>query len=266
MTSSPSEWNAQAYHRVSDPQFRWGLKVLERLPLTGDERVLDAGCGSGRLTAVLLERLPRGRVLAVDNSENMLAQARATLAEKFEGRVSFLKADLANLHVPEKVDVIFSTATFHWVLDHDRLFRSLAGALKPGGRLHAQCGGGPNLHRVYGRAERIWSEPRYAKLMEGFHHPTYFATPEETRPRLLAAGFEALEVNLEEALTVFPDADAYRAFLEAVILRVPLQRLSDPELRKAFLERMVQAGSSDEPPFSLDYWRLNLSARLPPTA
>src|ERR1044071_5127472 len=108
-----ADWDAGRYHRVAQPQGRWGASVLERLELRGDETVLDAGCGSGRVTAQLLERLPRGRVIAVDNSAAMLAQARDTLAP-FESRVAFVEADLLVLDrvVTTRVDVIFSTAVF----------------------------------------------------------------------------------------------------------------------------------------------------------
>src|SRR5215207_514589 len=126
------DWDAETYERVSDPQFEWGLEVLERLELAGDEHVMDAGCGSGRVTARLLKRLPRGRVIAVDASESMIEKAR----EKLGDRVDYLVADLAELELSEPVDVVFSTATFHWISDHDRLFARLHDALVPGGGLH----------------------------------------------------------------------------------------------------------------------------------
>lgn len=152
---APEEWDAGIYHRVSAPQVAWGSKVLGRLTLARDETVVNAGCGSGRLTADLLERVPRGRVIAVDQSTNMLAEAAAHLLPSFIDRVSFLKADVQDLVLPEPVDAIFSTATFHWVLDHPRLFRTLFTCLKPGGRIVAQCGGGPNIARLRLRAESL---------------------------------------------------------------------------------------------------------------
>ena len=116
------EWNAGVYHRVSTPQFDWGVRVLDRLSLEGGELVLDVGCGTGRLTELLLARLPRGRVVAVDQSTNMLDAARAFLQDRFGPRVTFVQADASALPFPGAADAIFSTATFHWVLDHDRLF------------------------------------------------------------------------------------------------------------------------------------------------
>jgi trans-aconitate 2-methyltransferase len=141
MNTGPKEWDARMYDRVSDPQFEWGLEVLDRLELAGDEFVMDAGCGSGRVTAKLLERLPNGRVLCVDASQSMIELAR----EALDDRADYLVTDLLELEVDQPVDAVFSTATFHWILDHDRLFARLYDSLKPGGRLVAQCGGEGNV-------------------------------------------------------------------------------------------------------------------------
>src|SRR4051794_4995531 len=143
MTSS--SWDASTYDRVSDVQQKWAEVVLERLPLAGDETVLDAGCGSGAVTRRLLDRLPRGHVIAVDASEEMVAHARVALGE----RATVFRADLATLRLHEPVDAIFSNAVFHWVLDHDALFGAVRAALRPGGRLVAQCGGAGNLDRFW---------------------------------------------------------------------------------------------------------------------
>src|SRR5216684_2560490 len=134
------EWNSVEYARLSNPQLAWGLRVLDQLELRGDERVLDAGCGSGRVTSELLRRLPRGHVLALDLSFNMAASAATVLAQ-FAPRVAALQGDLLDLPLAAaSLDVVFSTAVFHWVRDHDRLFAECFRALRPGGRLHAQCG------------------------------------------------------------------------------------------------------------------------------
>src|SRR5579872_1804276 len=131
-----ADWDAVSYHQVARPHLAWGADVIERLGLRGDEVVLDAGCGSGRVTAQLLERLPRGRVIAADRSPAMLSEARSTLAAHAE-RVRFVQTDLleidARLAEAERVDVVFSTATFHWIADHARLFTALHRVLKPGG-------------------------------------------------------------------------------------------------------------------------------------
>lgn len=262
MTTAPREWDARTYHRVSDPQFAWGQKLLSRLELRGDETVLDAGCGSGRLTAVLAERLPQGRVLALDASTNMLDQAQHALAQ-FGPKVELLQADLAALTLNQAVDVVFSNATFHWVLDHQTLFNGVFRALRPGGRLLAQCGGAGNLDRLRTRARRKMTDHRFAASFEGFTDAWYYAGPEDTERRLQAAGFVDAKAWLEPAPTRFANAEAFRQFLEAVVLRVHVARLTDPPQRQDFLNELVDEAAADPDPYTLDYVRLNLEASRP---
>src|SRR5437870_449863 len=134
----PVEWDSANYQRLSNPQFEWGQEVLARLELHGDEFVLDAGCGTGRVTAELLNRLPRGRVVALDVSFNMVNEARKLLAGRFGPHATFVRADLLALPFHPAFDGVFSTAVFHWIRDHERLFRELFRALKPGGWVVAQ--------------------------------------------------------------------------------------------------------------------------------
>jgi trans-aconitate 2-methyltransferase len=260
---APPEWEADVYHRVSTPQVAWGQRVLARLPLTGAETVLDAGCGSGLLTAELLGRLPAGRVIAVDRSANMLEQARAYLGPRFGDRVTFTQADLASLEVAEPVDAIFSTATFHWVLDHPRLFRTLYAALKPGGHLVAQCGGGPNIALLRQRAEALLDAPAYRDAAAGWAHPWEFASPETTRQRLVEAGFTDIETGLEAAPTTFADAASFSEFVRSVVLRAHLDAIADGAVRDALMAELTAMAAGDDPPFTLDYWRLNLMATRP---
>jgi trans-aconitate 2-methyltransferase len=257
------EWDAEAYHRLSDPQFRWGTKVLARVPLRGDERALDAGCGSGRLTGLLLERLPRGHVVAVDRSTQMLEQAAAHLEPRFGERVSFVSADLATLVLERPVDLIFSTATFHWIRDHQRLFETLHRALAPNGFLVAQCGGAGNLARILARAERhIARTPTLAEHLAGFTS-WEFADAAETRARLEHAGFVDIETSLEDEPTPFEDAATFDAFITKVVFRTHLEQLPTPELQREFITAIVAESASDDPPYTLDYVRLNLRARRP---
>jgi len=262
MRAAPREWDAAEYHRLGNPQYEWALLVLERLPLRGDETVLDAGCGSGRVTEKLLERLPRGGVIAVDASHNMLEAAREYLAPRFGDRVRFVQADLVTLDLEQVAEVVFSTATLHWVLDHDRLFPRLFAALRPGGRLLAQCGGGDNVKRIRDRAPAILSHPPYAEHFARWCEAWFFARPEETAERLRRAGFVDVVTGLESVTPVLPDAPTYRAFLEKVVVFSYLEVLPDA-LQSSFLDAMVDAGAHDAPPWSLDYVRLNLSGKRP---
>ena len=239
-------WNAAAYDRVADPQARWGAEVLTRLPLAGDETVLDAGCGSGRVTELLLERLPEGRVVALDLSGGMLLEARRRLA-RFGERVTFVEADLAKPLPIQPVDAILSTATFHWVLDHDVLFANLAAVLRPGGWLVAQCGGFGNVQRFVDAAKRV--DPSFTR-----HHN--FQTPDATRDRLERSGFTDVQAWLSPAPTRFEPGEPFAAFLETVCLRPTLADMPD-DRRKPFVEAVAR--EMGEP--VLDYVRLNIVAR-----
>lgn len=260
--SAPREWNATAYHQVSAPQTTWGHAVLGRLALDGDERVVDAGCGSGRLTASLAERLPQGHVVALDRSWNMLLAAHTNLRPAFGRRVSFVQAALPALPFAASIDVVFSTATFHWVPDHPALFAAIRSALRPGGRLHAQCGGGPNLAEAHALAERVMHRPPFAPYFEGWAGVWQFAGAADTAARLTEAGFTEVEAWLEAAPTTLASADDYKAFVTTVIYHPHLARLPDT-LHGAFIDAVTTLAAATSPPFSLDYWRLNMTARRP---
>jgi trans-aconitate 2-methyltransferase len=245
------EWDAITYDRISDPQTRWGAAVLERLALHGDETVLDCGCGSGRVTEKLLQRLPGGRVVALDASSTMLAQAWRRLAPAGE-RVVFVHADLLDLTATTlggdaPVDAVLSTATFHWIHDHDKLFTNLAGVLRPGGQLVAQCGGAGNIaallaivHSLGVERAGIWN----------------YASPEETTRRLEAAGFDDIRVWLHEEPTPFATAEQLTEYLETVCLRQSIGALP-PDQRERLLADVVDA----MPERVIDYVRLNIVAR-----
>jgi trans-aconitate 2-methyltransferase len=266
MTSSDAvsrEWNAEEYHRLANPHVAWGQRVLSRLPLQGTETVLDAGCGSGRLTAELLRQLPEGRVIAVDQSANMLAEARQHIDALAPGRVDYLQTDLQNLQIDQPVDAIFSTAALHWVLDHQRMFDHFFRALKPGGWLVAQCGGGPNIASLIERAQRLMESDALASYFDGWSGPWEFAGPGETGDRLRSSGFEAIETGLEEAPVTLSDAAEYRDYLETVVFGSHLSRIPEQRLQDHFLDELTDQSAADPEPFLLDYWRLNIQARRP---
>jgi trans-aconitate 2-methyltransferase len=251
MNSGPREWDAETYDAISDPQFSWGSEVLERLELRGDEDAIDAGCGSGRVAEQLRARLPRGSLLAVDASEAMLTKARERLGEG----ASYLAADLSELQVSEPVDLIFSTATFHWILDHERLFERLRAALRPGGRLVAQCGGRGNVAEHARAIATVASRPEFAPHFEGMGMMWNFAGPEETESRLREAGFAETRCWLEPKPLI--PADPLR-FTMTVTLGPRLARLPE-ELRQPFAEAIL---AESPEPLTLDYVRLNIEARV----
>ena len=256
-----TEWNAESYHKVSGPQTSWGQKVLDRLTVDGDERAIDAGCGSGRLTGELMERLPAGRLIAIDRSWNMLMTARANLRPVLGSRVSFVQVSLPDLPFAGWADLVFSTATFHWIKDHPALFAGIRRALRPGGRLHAQCGGGPNLRRAHELAEQIMHADPFVPFFGDWPGPWEFASADVTADRLKAAGFVDVETNLEAAPTTLASEADYQEFVTTVIYHPHLERLPDAQLKQAFIDRVTALAAKEPVPFTLDYWRLNMQAR-----
>ena len=256
-----SDWNAQRYHNISAPQQAWGRRVLDRLTLSGDELVLDLGCGTGRLTEELQRRLPAGRGVGADRSDAMIESAAMWLCEHAP-RAALVQADGAALPFRGVFDAVFSGATFHWILDHGALFRSIVTALKPGGRLVAQCGGAGNLARLRALADRLRAAPPFAFYFEGWTEPWYYADVESTKRRLHAAGFVDINVWLEDAPTTFAGPDDFRDFVATVCVRHHLAQLP-AAARKLFLSEITRAAAEDSPAFTLDYWRLNIDARRP---
>jgi trans-aconitate 2-methyltransferase len=244
------KWDGAAYDRLSTPMERLGREVLDRLELRGDEAVLDAGCGSGRLTELLIERVPDGRVIGVDASASMIDAARERLGAGADLRV----ADLVGLDLGgDTVDVVYSTATFHWIADHDALFASLRAALRPGGRLVAQCGGAGNIASVHAAAAQAGDEPPFREHFEGWRGPWNFATPEDTERRLRAAGFDEVRCWLTER-PVKPDDP--RDYLRTINLGAHLERLP-AELHDPYLDAVL-ARLGERP--TIDYVRLNIDA------
>jgi trans-aconitate 2-methyltransferase len=247
----PRDWNATSYERMSAPLEAMGREVLDRLDLNGDERVLDAGCGTGRVTAALLERLPRGEVVAVDGSPAMVERARERLGDEIELRV----ADLLELALDRPADAILSTATFHWIADHERLFARLRDVLKPGGRLVAQCGGAGNIAALNAAAERVGGREPFAPALAGWPGPWNFAGTQETAERLTRLGWVDVWTWLQH---VRVEPDDPHEYLGTVALGEHLERL-EPEQREPFVGAVIE--ELDEP--VVDYVRLNILARRP---
>ena len=252
------EWDAGEYEKLSAPQTRWGVEVLGRVDVRGDEAAIDAGCGTGRVTELLLAKLPEGTVLAIDGSRAMVEAARRRFAG--EPRVRVEHQDLLSLEVEERVDLIFSTATFHWIWDHDRLFENLARAIKPGGRLVAQCGGEGNISRATRATRETMQEERFLEYFVGWQDDKYYADAEMTARRLEAAGFEEVETWLHEEVAAFDSVDELARFLGTIVLGGHLEKLPQEErgpFAAAVAEKVVEVDGRP----ALDYVRLNMMAR-----
>ena len=256
-----TDWDAARYHRVSDPQLVWGRGVAARVMPRPGERLLDLGCGTGRVTSEVAATRDIV-VIGLDRSAAMLAEARKLAGAGLgNGGPGYVQGDGPALpFVDDTFDAVFSSATFHWIADHDGLFRSIHRALKRGGRLVAQCGGAGNLQQLYGRARTLMADERYARFFTSWSDPWRFEGIRDTESRLEQAGFSEIVVGLTAAPTTFAGSEPYAEFIACVCLRHQLERLPDG-IRDRFVTELTTFAARDDPPFTLDYWRLNISAR-----
>src|SRR5262245_34265524 len=239
----------------------WGEGIIAALELRGDETALDLGCGSGRLTEHLIRRLPRGHVIAVDRSANMLQAARDYLDPPFAGKIDYVQRSIDDIDFLNVADLAFSNAALHWVRDHPRMFAAIYRALKPGGWLVAQCGGGPNILSVRQRAQRLMDSEAFKEYFEAWPGPWEFASPELTAERMRAVGFIDVETSSFPVPVAQTTYERCRDYLENVILGSHLARLPSAQLRATFLDRLAEQLTADDPPCVFDYWRVNLRGR-----
>lgn len=258
-----TDWDASRYHRVSEPQFDWGLRVIARLKPIAGERILDLGCGTGRLTLEIQRAAVGGlaRVVGLDRSGSMLAVARASIAHAdVAAPVPLVHADGAALPFRSAFDAVFSAATLHWIHDHPALFESVAVALDDGGRFVTQCGGRGNLQRMLEHTTRLQAVEPYREYFRDWRDPWNFAGPDETAARIRAAGLDDEDVWLEESPVHLQTAGKYADFVSCVCIRHHLERLP-VQLRDRFTQDLTALAARDPQPYTLDYWRLNIEAR-----
>lgn len=261
-TQETTHWNAEVYDRIGTPMRRWAQAVIDDLNLRGDETVLDAGCGSGSVTFDLLERLPSGRIYAVDSSPEMIAKITHAIDERGVTSVIPKQASLTDLELPEQVDVVFSNAVLHWIPDDDALFGCLLRATKAGGRFRAQCGGGYNMARLMAATEAVEMRKPYERYLRLAEFRKY-RTVEEAKEAMERAGWTDVRASLFDSPVRFEDRDEAALYLRTIILQRHVAALpkeyQEPFLRAVIEETVRRFGE----PFTADYVRLDLWARRP---
>jgi trans-aconitate 2-methyltransferase len=263
MTPRNTSWNAEVYDRIGTPMRGWAQQVIDDLALRGDETVLDAGCGSGSVTLDLLEKLPGGKIYAVDYSAEMVEKLSASVRERGITNVVPIRASLTDFELPEQVDVVFSNAVFHWIPDDDALFSCLLRATKPGGRLRAQCGGGNIFARFMPAVHAVRTAERFSGWLGEYEDGKKYRTPEEAMASLERAGWTDVRSSTFEAPVSFENEDDAALYLRTIILRDHVANLpedhQEPYVRAVIGEYIKRHGR----PFTADYARLDIWARRP---
>jgi len=238
--NSRYRWNAGDYARHSDSQKKWGKELMAKLQLAGDERLLDIGCGDGKLTAEIAERLPRGTVVGIDSSAEMIALANTRYPRERFANLLFLEMDARRISFPAEFDIVFSNAALHWVIDHRPVLKGIHAALKPGGRLLIQMGGRGNAAAVVSVIEEVMAEEKWRPFFDNFVFPYGFYGPEEYRSWLTAAGFdgECIRLSLTPRDMVHRNVENFKGWIRTTWLPY-LQRVPSRQ-REVFIDTLTQ--------------------------
>lgn len=253
-------WDARTYDRVSsNVQLKWGLKLLEKKRRwTGNEIVMDAGAGSGNLTKILADKVPNGRVYAVDADSNMVQQAKRNLST--HTNVQVISSSMDKVRLPTKLDVIFSNSALHWILDQEGVFLHFSHLLKPNGEILIECGGGENLERTLPVIFKIMQFDQFKEHFANWKQLWYFPKADETERLLQRVGFRDIQVNLSKRSITFPDRESFTSFAKTVIMKPFLGYMPDSK-RDEFLDVFLTEFQSLSQSWMLDFVRLAIFAR-----
>jgi len=252
-------WDAQTYEKISSSvQLKWGQSLLEKRKWAGNEIVMDAGSGSGNLTKILADKVPHGQVYAVDADPNMVLQAKANLSGY--RNVQIFNSSMYNTNLPTQVDVVFSNAALHWVLDPESVFLHFWQILKSNGELLIECGGQGNLDRLISIIFNTVQSSQFRDYFVDWKQPWFFPKQDETEQLLKKSGFSDIEVSLSKRIIQFPDRQTFAIFAKTVIMQPFFGHLPDSKKElflDTFLDKVAHSGSD----WSLDSVRLNIFAR-----
>jgi trans-aconitate methyltransferase len=241
-------WNPHDYHNNSSQQQIWARELIAKLHLHGDERVLDIGCGDGKVTAEIASLLPRGCIVGIDKSPDMIQFATRNFPSQEFPNLSFEQMDASTLRFRDEFDVIFSNAALHWIYDHRPVLHGISAALKPTGRILLQMGGSGNAAGVLATVSSIMREPEWSPYFENFTFRYGFHGPADYQQWLTSAGLQPHRVELIPKDMIHPTIDAFTGWLRTTwipwIQSVPESR------REEFIHHLVEHYVKSHPPDS----------------
>ncbi|MGQ9476216.1 MAG: class I SAM-dependent methyltransferase [Actinomycetota bacterium] len=243
---APYRWDAKDYRHFSSQQKKWGRELMDKLSLRGDEDILDLGCGDGMLAAELAERVPRGSVLGVDVSPEMIHHARHAYPPHHYPNLSWEVVDACSLPFAECFDVVFSNAVLHWIRDQSAVLDGIARALRPGGVMLAQMGGRGNAAEVAMVLVSLMAEERWSSYFHGLEIPYLFYDPEDYVPLLEEAGLEPVRVELLEKDMVHEGRAGMAGWIRTTWL--PFTQRVPEDLKENFIFELVEGYLRDFPP------------------
>jgi trans-aconitate methyltransferase len=259
LSTNPARWNPPEYAAHSAVQQSWARELIAKLNLRGDERILDIGCGDGKVTAELAQAVPRGGVLGIDASVEMIAFARKMFPSVTFSNLQFQVCDARELEsglAAAPFDVVFSNAALHWVDDHEAILRGAASVLKRGGRLAVFCGGKGNAHDVFLALRPEMRIKRWRGFFRNMPMPYFCHTSGDYEKWLPKFGFKINTLKLAPKDTAYADAAGFEAWLRTTWL--PFVQRVPENLREEFITAVKQRYVAKHPPNEVG----NISVRM----
>lgn len=244
MAKTEYAWDAHEYARHSSAQLIWAEELIGKLGIRGDESLLDIGCGDGKITARIAGLLPRGQVVGLDASPEMIQLARSRCGGKEHTNLAFVQQDAREIALAEQFDLVFSAAALHWIQDHGAVLRGIKRSLKPGGRILLQMGGRGNARDVFSALQQVVAVPPWQPYFAGFAAPYSFYGPDDYEVWLIQEGFQIDRVELIPKEMVHT-VDGFKGWLRTTWF--PYTDRLPEALRERFLDELVAAYSAGWP-------------------
>jgi trans-aconitate 2-methyltransferase len=245
-----TEWNASDYERISGLQLAMAEEVLAALDLDGARRVLDIGCGNGKITAEIAARVPHATVLGVDPSHEMIEFASGHYGHVIHPNLRFEIADARSLPYREEFDLVVSFNALHWIPQQEEALQSIYAAMKSDARaqLRMVCKGRrKSLEDVL---EETCFSSRWAQYFEQFHKPYLHLTPEAYCELAKRNGLQVVHILNQDKSWDFKTRSAFEAF--GSVTFVEWTRLLPPQEKPNFVRdvldryRLVASGNQGE--------------------
>lgn len=259
------KWNPEDYERNSSAQEKWADDLLQGLAIEGTWRILDIGCGDGKITAKVAGQVPRGRVLGIDSSQDMIDFAKARFLPSLYPNLRFELGDALRLDFDQEFDLVISFACLHWIRDHPAVLRGVWRSLRPGGRLLFQCGGRGNAGELMALTEDLMRESKWSRYFQGFEFPYFFYGPERYPAWLEQAGLEEIRAKLVPKEMVQQGLPGFEGWIRTTWHPV-LERIPEP-LKREFVSEMagryMERHPHDDGLVRVKMMRLEVEARRP---
>jgi trans-aconitate methyltransferase len=251
------EFDGKKYEKASAHQKEWGNNIISEFNLSGNEKILDLGCGNGALTAELAKLVPNGMVLGIDASQGMLKAAN----EKELPNLTFQLMDINNLNLSEKFDIIFSNATLHWVTDHNRLWCNIKNIISENALIRFNFAADGNCSTFFKVIKQAMVFEEFKKYFSKFVWPWYMPSIDEYKSLLSSFSFSETKVWEENKDRYFPDKDTIVGWINQPSIVPFLKNIEEAKkerFRNHVIEQMLEETKQVDGTYFETFRRINV--------